>query len=54
VLLFKGTPSNPLTPEEIRGKVKLLAGAVLSPQKITELIEKVQRLEEVKDMATIL
>lgn len=54
VLLFKGTPSNLLTPEEIRGKVKLLAGAVLSPQKITELIEKVQRLQEVKDMATIL
>lgn len=54
VLLFKGTPLNPLTPEEIRGKVKLLAGAVLSPQKITELIERVQHLEEVKDMATIL
>jgi hypothetical protein len=35
-------------------KVELLIGAVLSPKKITAIVEKVRHLEEVQDVASLL
>jgi len=54
VLHFKGTPANPLSAEELHSKVKRLAGYVLSGKEVEVLIEKVQNLEQMEDMATLL
>lgn len=54
VLHFKGTPKNPLTEEELSGKVKRLACHTLEQEKIDDLVEKVRRLETIEDMGTLL
>jgi 2-methylcitrate dehydratase PrpD len=54
VLHFKGTPANPLSPEELHSKVERLAGYVLSGKKVEALIEKVRNLEQLEDMGTLL
>lgn len=54
VLQFKGTPQNPLRPEELRSKFEMLAAAVLSPDKAGQTIEKIEHLEELDDVATLL
>jgi 2-methylcitrate dehydratase PrpD len=54
VLHFKGTPVNPLSAEELHSKVRRLAGHVLSGKEVEALIEKVQNLEQMEDMGTLL
>lgn len=53
VIHYRGTPANPMSQEEIRRKVEILARAVLPPDKIARLIEGVRCLEEIRDMEIV-
>ena len=46
----KGTPVNPVTPEEHQAKVRSLCGTVLSPKRIDALMEAVNELEDLPDI----
>lgn len=54
VLHFKGTPQNPLEPEELHSKFAMLAAAVLSPDKAGQIIKKIEHLEDLENVATLL
>jgi 2-methylcitrate dehydratase PrpD len=54
VLHFKGTPQNPLEPEELHSKFEILAAAILSPKKVGQIIDKVKHFEELEDVAILL
>jgi len=53
VLHFKGTPQNPLEPKELQSKFATLAAATLAPEQGAAIIEKISRLEELADTATL-
>ena len=49
----KGSLENPMTDEEHREKFSTLAGPVISPKKIRQVIDLVAGLEEVKDISVL-
>jgi 2-methylcitrate dehydratase PrpD len=49
----KGSPRNPVTKEERYAKARDLAGTVLSPSRIERLIETVENIEKLKDVADL-
>jgi len=46
----KGTSENPMTEEEIREKFLLLAGRRLPPERCTQVVTAVSRLEQIADV----
>jgi 2-methylcitrate dehydratase PrpD len=50
----RGCPLNPVTGDELRQKFKKLAGAVLTNDRVEEIIEKVDRLEKLKDASELI
>jgi 2-methylcitrate dehydratase PrpD len=49
----KGSPRNPATKEELASKARSLAGAVLKPKRIDQLVQLVEHLEEVDEIGTL-
>jgi 2-methylcitrate dehydratase PrpD len=49
----KGTPNNPFTAEELRGKFKALASSLFSEKRIEEIIESVKFLEKKDDILNL-
>ena len=54
VLAAKGDPKNPLTFDEVIAKFEDLASGVIPEEKIRRIIEKVEHLERVKQIGSIL
>lgn len=48
--ISKGDPGNPLTEEELQEKFRILAGKVLTKEKIDEIVRMVQRLETLEEI----
>jgi|Deesub1362A_J573_1020465.scaffolds.fasta_scaffold04973_3 2-methylcitrate dehydratase PrpD len=53
VLLPKGDPGNPMSPEEVRRKFADLAKKALPEDRLTEVIEAVEGLEELPDVRNL-
>ena len=49
----RGCPLNPVTRDDIRNKFRKLAGAVITGTKVDEIIDKIEQLENVKDISTL-
>ena len=52
-LYRKGSPKNPFTREELDAKFRSLASTVLDEQSVGQVIETVNRLEEVEDISQV-
>jgi 2-methylcitrate dehydratase PrpD len=53
VIHSKGTPENPMTPEEFEVKFRAFAAPILSRKETEKTIETVQRLENVKKVSQL-
>jgi 2-methylcitrate dehydratase PrpD len=53
VIHFRGTPKNPLSIDELRGKAERLTRALLPPQRLEQLCDRVSRLEKLKATAEL-
>jgi 2-methylcitrate dehydratase PrpD len=49
----RGCPLNPVTRDDIRNKFKKLAGVVLAGTKVNEIIGRIEQLENVEDISTL-
>jgi hypothetical protein len=49
----RGCPLNPVSRDELRKKFKKLAGAVISGTKVDAIIDKIEQLENVQDISTL-
>jgi 2-methylcitrate dehydratase PrpD len=49
----KGEPENPMTDRELKTKFKSLATRVINEQKVTKVVDVIEKLERVKDVANI-
>jgi 2-methylcitrate dehydratase PrpD len=49
----RGSPENPMTPEEVAAKARDLIAPVLGPEKCAKLIERIFALEDVKDVGQL-
>jgi 2-methylcitrate dehydratase PrpD len=50
----KGTPNNPFTEEELKGKFRTLASSLFSEKRISKIIETVEALDELDDISTLI
>ncbi|MBI2862242.1 MAG: MmgE/PrpD family protein [Chloroflexi bacterium] len=53
VLVAKGYPENPFTPEELQGKFRRSAQVVISPEQCQNIIAAISRLEEMPDISEL-
>jgi len=53
VIHFKGTPANPMSPEEVESKAQKLTRGILSPRHLERLVDSVANLEKIADMSKI-
>jgi 2-methylcitrate dehydratase PrpD len=53
VAAARGTAANPLTPEEVEGKFRRLAGVVLPPRRVDQLLAKFGGLADLPDVAEL-
>ena len=53
VIHFKGTPANPMHPEEVEDKARKLTRGVLSPRQLERLVDSVANLEKIADVSKI-
>ncbi|MBI2859502.1 MAG: hypothetical protein HYX90_10525, partial [Chloroflexi bacterium] len=49
----KGTNENPMTPDELKGKYRLLAGHTISADKVNKFEKAVEDLESLKDVTKL-
>ena len=49
----KGTPNNPFTSEELKDKFQMLASSEFDEEKVQEIMEKVDRLDELKRISDL-
>jgi 2-methylcitrate dehydratase PrpD len=53
VIHFKGTPANPMSPEEVEDKARKLTDGILSPRQLERLVDSVANLEKIADVSKI-
>lgn len=52
-VIRKGSPGNPMTREEREDKFRRLAGTVLPPKRIDQVIQTVNEIEKLRDVADL-